>query len=321
MTANSAAHLAVRRPGLLTTVQDLGRWGHQSMGVPVAGPMDTYAHRLANALVGNTSTAATLEITLIGPDLEVDRPVRAAVAGATFDVTVNDVAVATAHAFDVPTGGRLRIGTRHAGARAYLAFAGGVDTPPVLGSRATHLVSRMGGVDGRAVQAGDVIPIAPAQPAGRGRRGRSTCEYLPHGGRARLRVMLGPQDAWFAREALDALTADVFTVSARSNRMAFTLEGPPLPVARASEPLSEPVPFGAIQVPAGGAPLLLMADRQTAGGYLKIATVILADLPIAGQLSPGDVVALVPCTRAEALAALIARERELLRAVPAAEAP
>ncbi len=320
MTVAPAARLTVRRPGLLTTVQDLGRWGHQAMGVPVAGPMDTYAHRLANALVGNTATAATLEITLMGPDLDVDRPVRAALAGAAFDVTVNGAAVSGPQGFDVPAGGRLRVGARHAGARAYLAFAGGIDTPPVLGSRATHLVSRMGGVGGRAVQAGDVIPLAAARsdrhPAG----GRSDCGYLPTGGRARLRVMFGPQDAWFARQALDALTADVFTVSARSNRMAFTLEGPPLPVARAGEPLSEPVPFGAIQVPAGGAPLLLMADRQTAGGYLKIATVILADLPIAGQLSPGDVVAFVPCTRAEALAALIARERELLRAAPGAAA-
>jgi antagonist of KipI len=316
MTSPPSARLAILRPGLLTTVQDLGRWGHQALGVPVAGPMDTHAHRLANALVGNPPAAATLEITMLGPEFDVDRPVRFAIAGADFDVTVNGAVVPRLQAFEVPKGGRVRIGARHAGARAYLACAGGIATPPVLGSRATHLVSRMGGLDGRALQAGDVIPLGvptAATPAG---SGSSACPYLPHGGRARLRVMLGPQDSWFARQALDALAADVFTVSARSNRMAFTLDGPPLPVARAGEPLSEPVPFGAIQVPAGGAPLLLMADRQTAGGYLKIATVILADLPIAGQLSPGDVVAFAPCTRADAAAALIARERELLRAAP-----
>ena len=130
----------------------------------------------------------------------------------------------------------------------------------------------------------------------------------------RLRVLLGPQDAWFAPQAIEALANGAFSVSTRSNRMAFTLDGPPLPVARDGEPLSEPVPFGAIQVPAGGAPLLLMADRQTAGGYLKIATVISADLPLAGQLAPGDLVSFAPCSRAEAMAALIARERELLRA-------
>jgi biotin-dependent carboxylase-like uncharacterized protein len=315
-----AARLTIVRPGLLTTVQDLGRWGHQALGVPVAGPMDTHAHRLANALVGNPPSAATLEITMLGPEFDVDCPVRLAIAGAEFDVTVNGRAVHGLQAFDVAAGDRVRIGARHAGARAYLACAGGIDTRPVLGSRATHLVSRMGGLDGRALQAGDAVPLGVPTARAPAGGGSGVCAYLPHGGRARLRVMLGPQDGWFARQALDALAADVFTVAARSNRMASTLDGPPLPVVRAGEPLSEPVPFGAIQVPAGGAPLLLMADRQTAGGYLKIATVILADLPIAGQLSPGDVVAFAPCTRADAAAALIARERELLRAVPGAVA-
>lgn len=315
----SAAVVTVTRPGLLTTVQDLGRWGHQAQGVPVAGPMDFYAHRLANALLGNGAEAAALEVTLVGPELTVDQPVRAALAGAAFDVSVNDVAVPGDRPFDVPAGGRLRVGQRHVGARACLAFAGGIATPPVLGSRATHLVSGMGGVEGRALLPGDRLPLhrAPVTPPPATRLAPDMHAYLPHGGRARLRVMLGPQDGWFTRQAIDALTSDVFSVSAHSNRMAFTLDGPPLPVARSGEPLSEPVPFGAIQVPAGGAPLLLMADRQTAGGYLKIATVILADLPVAGQLAPGDLVSFVPCTRAEALAALIGRERELMRAVGA----
>ena len=315
----SAAVVTVTRPGLLTTVQDLGRWGHQAQGVPVAGPMDTYAHRLANALVGNAADAAALEVTLVGPELTVDRPVRAALAGAAFDVTVNDVPVVGDRVFDIPAGGRLRVGHRHVGARACLAFAGGIATSPVLGSRATHLVCGMGGMEGRALQPGDRLPLnRPTNVTTRAARFAPDARaYLPHGGRARLRVMLGPQDGWFTRQAIDALTSDVFSVSTRSNRMAFTLEGPPLPVARSGEPLSEPVPFGAIQVPAGGDPLLLMADRQTAGGYLKIATVILADLPVAGQLAPGDVVSFVPCTRAEALAALIARERELMRAAGA----
>jgi antagonist of KipI len=315
----SAAVVTVTRPGLLTTVQDLGRWGHQAQGVPVAGPMDTYAHRLANLLVGNRAEAATLEVTLVGPELTVDAPVRAALAGATFDVSVNDVAVAADRPFEIPAGGRVRVGPRHAGARAYLAFAGGIATAPVLGSRSTHLVSHMGGIDGRALHQGDRFPLeSPTGAPPAVKLASEACAYLPQSGRARLRVMFGPQDGWFTRHALEALAGDVFSVSARSNRMAFTLDGPALAVARSGEPLSEPVPFGAIQVPAGGAPLLLMADRQTAGGYLKIATVILADLPIAGQLAPGDLVSFAPCTRAEALTALIARERDLLRAVPGA---
>lgn len=318
---SAGAAVTVTRPGLLTTVQDLGRWGHQALGVPVAGPMDTCAHRAANGLAGNRPDAATLEITLIGPELVVSRAVRAAVAGAVFDVAVNGTPAPPAGAFDIPAGGRLTFGRRRSGARAYLALAGGIDTPAVLGSRATHLVSRMGGVEGRALAAGDVLPLGPA-PTGAAAAGAAPpCGYLPEAGRARLRVLPGPQDAWFAPPALEALAAGAFTVATTSNRMAYSLEGPPLPVARAAEPLSEPVPFGAIQVPAGGAPLLLMADRQTAGGYLKIATVILADLPVAGQLAPGDIVTFAPCTRAEAMRALIDRERTLLRAVPGAAAP
>jgi antagonist of KipI len=319
--------LTVLRPGLLTTVQDLGRWGHQAMGVPVAGPMDTYAHRLANALVGNPPGHATLEVTLLGPEVAIDRPTRAALAGAAFEITVDGVAVRPGAAFDVPAGGRVRVGARRTGARAYLAFAGGVWTKPVLGSRATHTVSRMGGHEGRSLQAGDVLPVGDPAPAGAadGVAAPSTsagCDgYLPVSGRARLRVLLGPQDAWFTRPALETLSTAPFTVSTQSNRMAFRLEGPPLPVAQPGEPLSEPVPFGALQVPADGAPLLLMADRQTAGGYLKIATVITADLPVAGQLAPGDVVTFVPCSRAEARAALAARERDLLRDAPGAALP
>ncbi|MGE0359755.1 MAG: biotin-dependent carboxyltransferase family protein [Vicinamibacterales bacterium] len=316
MTAG--ATVTVARPGLLTTVQDLGRWGHQAMGVPVAGPMDTCAHRAANALAGNRPAAASLEITLIGPELVVSRAVRAAVAGAVFDVAVNGTPVPSTGAFDVPAGGRLAFGRRRSGARAYLAFAGGIDTAPVLGSRATHLVSGMGGLEGRALTGGDVLPLGQPPTATTAGGAAPPSGYLPEAGRARLRVLPGPQDAWFAPHALEALASASFTVATASNRMAYTLEGPPLPVARAGEPLSEPVPFGAIQVPAGGAPLLLMADRQTAGGYLKIATVILADLPVAGQLAPGDVVGFVPCTRAEAMRALIDRERALLRAAPGA---
>ncbi len=316
---SGAATIEVARAGLLTTVQDLGRWGHQAAGVPVAGPMDTYAHRLANALLDNDAGAATLEVTLIGPELDVDRPVCAAVAGAAFELSVNGTSVPMHQPFDIPRGGRLRFGARLAGARAYVAFGGGVLTPPVMGSRATHLVSGMGGLDGRALRAGDTLPVgSAATSAGPRPSAPARCAHVPADGRPRLRVLLGPQDAWFTAQAIDALTHEVFQVTTRSNRMAFALEGPALPVARAGEPLSEPVPFGAIQVPAGGAPLMLMADRQTAGGYLKIATVILADLPVAGQLAPGDGVRFTPCTKADALAALIARERDLLRITPGA---
>jgi biotin-dependent carboxylase-like uncharacterized protein len=305
------ASIIVHRPGLLTTVQDRGRWGYQAWGVPVAGPMDGYSHRLANLLVGNPPDAASLEITLIGPELEFDAPATIAMCGAEFDVTLNGHLVATNTTAHVPPGARLQFGRRRAGARAYLAVSGGITTEPVLGSRATHLVSRMGGLAGRALVAGDRVPFLSSGESTGARRAPMTT--LPSSGRARLRILPGPQAEWFTPEAMTTLTSVSFGVSPRSNRMGYRLEGPPLLRDREDEPISEPLSFGAIQVPAAGAPILLMADRQTAGGYPKIGVVIAADLPIAGQLAPGDFVEFAWCTRREAAAALIARERPLLR--------
>ena len=302
--------LVVVRPGLLTTVQDLGRWGSQVIGVPVAGPMDSYSHRLANLLVGNASEAATLEVTLIGPELEFQRDAVVAVAGADFELLLDDQPVATHASLAVPTGGRLRFGRRRSGARAYVAIDGGVAVPPVLGSRATHLVSALGGVEGRALRAGDAIPLGPRQAAPEPkRRAPGLALAVP---RLRLRVLLGPQDDWFTPAAREIFLREPFRVSPTSNRMGYRLEGKALQRARDAEPISEPVTMGAIQVPPAGDPILLMADRQTAGGYPKIATVVAADLPLAGQLGPGDLVEFRPCTRTEAMAAHIARERQLL---------
>lgn len=304
--------MRVVRPGLLTTVQDVGRWGHQAEGVPVSGPMDWFSHRLANELVGNDAGAATLETTLIGPELIIDADTIGAIAGADFEVTCDGALVPLTATFAIRRGARLRFGRRRAGTRAYLAVAGGILTPPVLGSRATHLLSRMGGLDGRALIAGDELPIesperTPSSPS------RAIGLTLPTKGRAHLRVMPGAQWEWFSAETWRLLTTVAFRVSPRSNRMGYRLEGPPLDRARSDELITEPLAEGAIQVPAAGGPILLMADRQTAGGYPKIASVILADLPLVGQLAPGDAIEFKPCTRAEAATALIARERQLLR--------
>ena len=160
--------LLVMKPGLLTTVQDLGRYGHQESGVPVAGPMDTFSHRLANQLVGNEVDAATLEITLLGPELIVDADTTMAIAGAQFEVAFDDPAVPLNTSFTVQRGQRIKFGRIVQGARAYLAVAGGIQTDRLLGSRATHLVSHMGGFNGRALAAGDSVPIvgdAGARPS------------------------------------------------------------------------------------------------------------------------------------------------------------
>ena len=307
----SDAAIHVLRPGLLTTVQDLGRWGSQATGVPVAGPMDTFSHRLANLLVGNPDHAATLEITLIGPELEFGAPATVAVCGADFDLSVDGQSLATGVTYGIAPGSRLHFGRRRGGARAYLAVSGGIQTPMVLGSRATHVVSAMGGLDGRLLIAGDRLPIIPSASSRAPRR--ATGLTLPANGRARVRVLPGAQAEWFESTALATLTDVSFRVSPRSNRMGYRLEGPPLPRRRTEEPISEPLAFGALQVPAAGEPILLMADRPTAGGYPKIASVIAADLPVAGQLAPGDFIEFVWCSRQQAAAALIARERPLLR--------
>ena len=303
--------LTIVKPGLLTTVQDLGRYGHQAAGVPVAGPMDVFSHRLANQLLGNEPGAATLEVTLIGPELVVEDETTIAVAGAHFEITCDDRQMAMGETCVVRAGARLKFGRILQGARAYIAFAGGIQTPPVLGSRATHLVSRMGGLEGRALAAGDRVPIA-ASTSTRPHR-KAVGLTLPTNGRALLRVVAGPQDHWFAAGAMKTVDAVSFRISPRSNRMGYRLQGPPLQRVRDGELISEPVGIGAIQVPAAGEPILLMADRQTAGGYPKIGHVITADLPLAGQLAPGDFIEFVLCSQQEAVAALIARERQLLR--------
>jgi antagonist of KipI len=304
--------LHILKPGLLTTVQDLGRLGHQASGVPVAGPMDAFSHRLANILVGNDRNAATLEVTLLGPEIDVEAETSMAVTGAEFDVWCDSKLVPVGESFPVRRGQRLKFGRCRQGARAYLAVAGGVLTTPELGSRATHLVSRMGGLEGRALLAADRLPILDSGPSAPVRR--SIGLTLPTGGRARLRVMPGPQADWFDAAARLQLSEVSFRLSPRSNRMGYRLEGPPLHRLRAEELISEPLGMGAIQVPTAGEPILLMADRQTAGGYPKIGHVITADLPLGGQLAPGDFIQFVWCPRQEAVAALIARERHLLRA-------
>ena len=313
------AFVQVIKPGLLTTVQDLGRYGHQASGVPVAGPMDSFSHRLANQLLGNAADAATLEITLIGPELVFEADTTIAISGAHFEVTCDDRIVPVGASAAVRAGQRLKFGRILQGARAYLAVAGGVQTPKVLGSRSTHLVSRMGGVDGRPLAAGDRVPIAANQEPRPQRKAPGLT--LPTKGRALLRVVPGPQDHWFERDALKTVAGVSFRISPSSNRMGYRLQGPPLRREHDGELISEPVGIGAIQVPAAGEPILLMADRQTAGGYPKIGHVIAADLPLAGQLAPGDFIEFNLCTRQEAVTALIARERQILRFAEPKDAP
>ncbi len=313
---------------MLTTIQDLGRSGYQGLGVPVSGPMDAYSHRLANQVLGNNPSAAALEITILGPELEAGGEITCAIAGAEIDVSV-DGATAPRHLpFVVASGARIRCGARGRGARLTLAVLGGFDAPVTLGSRSTHLVSGMGPFGGRALRGGDVLavgsfpdrshvagsstsdaPINRAEPAGSLAQENDAPPLpleLPAGG-ARLRVLPAVHRARFTDDAWDLLVQARFTVSPQSNRMGYRLDGPSLVHVGAADILSEAMPMGVVQVPASGQPILLMAERQTTGGYATIANVIAADLPVAGQLAPGDWVEFRPVTRTDALAALRAR--------------
>jgi antagonist of KipI len=300
------AAFKILRPGLFTTVQDCGRWGHQAQGVPVSGAMDVYSHRLANHVIGNPANAATLEVTMTGPHVEFLEAAVVAVCGAEFRLTLNDAMVPMNEAIAAGPGSFLRFGDRMMGARAYLAVAGGVDVPPVLGSRSTHVVTRMGGHQGRALRAGDLLPVGRkkgAVPLSTEKGAVPLFPLFPAGG-ATLRVIAG--------ELIDRLAGRRFTVSPRSDRMGYRLEGSAEATRVApAELISRAVPTGAVQMPPGGQPILLMADHATSGGYAVAATVITADLPVAGQLAPGDWVEFTPCSLEEADAASRALEASL----------
>lgn len=308
LPALARRRVTVIGPGLLSTIQDLGRWGHQSSGVPVAGALDSFSHRLANALVGNARDAATLEITLVGPELRFEDDAVIAVTGADLDPTLESRAVPMNEAVMCRPGSVLRFGARHGGARAYVAFDGGLLTPAVLGSRATHVLSRIGGLNGRALRPGDALVLGERR-APPPRRPRSAAAP-PRS--STIRILPGPQDDAFAPGTLDALVSARFEVAPQSDRMGYRLGGARLSGSPRGTLISGPTFTGAIQVPPSGEPVVLMADRQTTGGYPQIATVISADLPSAGQLAPGDEVRFALCSRAEAVAALIGQEGILL---------
>jgi antagonist of KipI len=257
-------------------------------------------------------------VTLSGPELVFEDERHVAVTGADFEVTVDGAAVPMHSQIRVPAGGCLRFGHRRRGARAYVAVSGGIDVPFVLGSRATHVGSGMGGFGGRALAAGDRLPIGIARGGGATRDvARVPHDVIPAFVRVpqearRLRIVAGPDEDRFTPAAIETLRSASYVVGSESDRMGYRLEGPGLPHRSGADIISGATVAGAIQVPGSGSPVLLMADRQTTGGYARIASVISADLDLAGQLAPGDPVAFEPCTLRDALGALVARERALM---------
>lgn len=283
--------LKVLAPGTHTTVQDLGRLGYQHLGVPVSGALDPLSLRIANALVGNPQGTAALEILYQGPTLEVHaESVRVALTGTDAGLELpgegSGVSVSW-RSLRLRRGQRLRIPTLEDSACAYLAVAGGFALEPCLGSASTYVRGGIGGYQGRALQRADTLPLEAAEaPAREELRMR-----LPPRRPAcpTLRVVLGPQRDYFTDAAVRALMESVYVVSAESDRMGMRLEGPRLEHRDGYNLISDALPLGAIQVPGSGQPILLLNDRQTSGGYPKIATVASADCWLAGRARPGDV--------------------------------
>ena len=296
------AALKVVAAGLHTTVQDLGRYGYQTSGVPVSGALDAMSHRLANRMVGNGDNAPTLEILFHGPTLEVQADsVRVGIAGGDAEIelmgerprSLGGWRSVLLHRDQV-----FRVSRLGEAACCYLSVEGGFAVEPCLGSASTYARGGFGGLDGRALQAGDLLPLVREDATDRADFG--VAEPPPSGREQPIRIVLGPQQDYFTEAALDSLVTDEFVISKQSDRMGMRLDGPVLAHRDGYNIVSDGIATGAIQVPGSGQAILLLADHQTTGGYPKIATVISADIPVVGRRKPGDAIRFAAVDVAEA---------------------
>jgi antagonist of KipI len=273
-------------PGPQTTVQDLGRTGQMRYGIPPSGPVDRFAFVLANRLVGNPDTAAALECTLIGPRFEVTTAGTIAVTGADMPVSVNGQAAAGWSTIAVKPGDVVRLGPARTGVRSYLGVAGGLDVPVVLGSRSTYLRGRVGGMQGRALRKGDELATFPSGPV---KARRVAPKAIPdYTGEPTVRAILGPQADRFTDAGIRALFDGLYEVLPQSDRMGSRLRGPKIEHARGHDIVSDGIALGSIQVPGDGQPIVLLVDRQSTGGYTKMATICSSDIWRVGQARPGQ---------------------------------
>jgi antagonist of KipI len=305
----------VREAGPLTTVQDLGRLGHLRVGIPPSGPLDRGAFLLANRLVGNPDGAAGLECTLVGPRIEFADDRVVAVTGAEMPVTLNGAEAPRWTSLAVREGDVLRLGSARAGARAYVAVSGGIQTPPALGSRSTYVRGQLGGLDGRALRSGDTLPLGPA---GATRPSRVRRDRIPdYTSPLEARVVLGPQDDRFTAAGIAAFLDGVYEMLPQSDRMGARFRGPRIEHAHGHDIMSDGIALGGIQVVGDGQPIVLLVDRQSTGGYTKIATVCSFDVDRVGQLKPGQLIRFRRIAVADAHDLLAARRRDLDDAIEA----
>ncbi|MCM3618176.1 biotin-dependent carboxyltransferase family protein [Sutcliffiella horikoshii] len=276
----------VMKPGLLTTVQDLGRTGYQEFGMVVAGAMDSYALQIGNLLVGNEKGEAALEVTIMGPELKALDDMVVAICGGNLSPKVNGKKAPMWKSFKVKKGELLEFGRPVEGARSYICVDGGYDVPVVMGSKSTYLKAQIGGFQGRALEKDDVLYGDPSNEAPSGRSIHPD-EIPSYKKEMEIRVCLGPHLEAFQESSVKTLLESKYEVTPQSDRMGYRLKGPKIDHKTSADIISEAIPLGGIQVPADGSPILLMADRQTTGGYTRIATVISYDIPLLAQAQPG----------------------------------
>lgn len=273
--------------GFLTTIQDAGRTGFQEAGVTVAGVMDTRSYKLANILVGNEGTEAVLEVTLMGPMFEFTSDNIIAVTGGNLGPKLNGKDIPMYEAVLAKKGDTMSFMGIKSGSRAYVAFAGGLDVPLVMGSRSTHLKSKLGGLEGRKLGAGDVIEfLSPKSDLPNFAKRKTAAEDFGASAYT-LRIVPGPQDDCFTDKGMDTFLGNDYTLTNEADRMGLRFEGEVIEHKNGGDIITDGIGFGAVQVPSHGQPIIMMADHQTTGGYTKIASVISVDLPIAAQLKPG----------------------------------
>lgn len=305
--------ILIQTPGVLTTVQDLGRMGHQACGVSPSGAMDQKSTRLANILVGNRENEGVLEVTLGGAGIVFRRSNVIAICGAPAPTVLDRQPVPFYKALSVRAGQTLSFQYAPQGMRTYIAFAGGLDIPLVMGSRSTHLKSGIGGFHGRKLQQGDYIGF------------RSPRAYLPHqelrrveeehfprsGETVSIRLLLGPQEDAFTKLGQGTLFESLYEISQNSDRMGYRLIGQPIESKNGSDIITDGIALGSVQIPPSGLPIIMMADRQTTGGYAKIATVITQDISLLAQCPPGVKLRFVQCDVETAQALRIAGRRNI----------
>jgi len=302
--------LLVESPGFQTTVQDLGREGYGTLGVSPSGAADPVALRIGNLLLENRPATPALEMTLTGGTFAFPEGAVVCLAGADFGAQVNGRPLTPWKPWAILPGQQLSLGPAKDFARCYLCIAGGISVGPFLGSASTHLLSGLGGWQGRALRQGDVLPIGQVTKRIRQRKlAPGILKKLCPG--KTLRVTRGPQSTWFTEESVQTLANGEFSVSEESNRMGLRLEGPGLALREKKEMISEGVPLGAIQVTPSGQTIILFVEQQTAGGYPKIANVIGADLYSVGQLRPRDAIRFTEVSFQEARALWIEQQQLL----------